>query len=223
MRDLKLIEPGKWYIEYNENGERIAHVHEDSTIKLLGYSSKDEYDKEQASWEASIHPDDMKELSRYIADLESKHPEGMDYDAEYRIMTKQGYHWVHDCGHVVRREDGLPVRIDGAAFDIQDILEKQNIAKQLEESLTFTSFFLNTYVSAYFVDLDTCACQVYLRTEELKENYPVIDNYLDGLTEYINRDVHPDDRAELISILSPENMKKKLEEVSDDSGVKSIA
>ena len=219
MRDLKLIEPGKWYIEYNENGERIAHVHEDSTIKLLGYSSKDEYDKEQASWEASIHPDDMKELSRYIADLESKHPEGMDYDTEYRIMTKQGYHWVHDCGHVVRREDGLPVRIDGAAFDIQDILEKQNIAKQLEESLTFTSFFLNTYVSAYFVDLDTCTCQVYLRTEELKENYPVIDNYLDGLTEYINRDVHTDDRAELISLLSPVNMKNKLQEVSDFSHI----
>ena len=89
------------------------------------------------------------------------------------------------------------------------------LKKQLEESLAFTNFFLNTYVSAYFVDLETCACQVYLRTEELKKNYPVIDNYLDGLMEYINRDVHPDDRAELISIMSPENLKKKLSEVSD--------
>lgn len=35
MRDSKLIEPGKWYIEYTEKGERIAHVYEDSTIKLL--------------------------------------------------------------------------------------------------------------------------------------------------------------------------------------------
>ena len=215
MRNSKLIEPGKWHIEYNEDGERVAHVYEDSTIRLLGYSSKDEYDKKQASWEDSIHPDDLKELSRYIADLESKHPEGMDYDTEYRIMTKQGYHWVHDCGHVVRREDGSPVRIDGAAFDIQDILEKQETAKQLEESLAFTNFFLNTYVSAYFVDLDTCACQVYLRTEELKENYPVIDNYFDGLTEYINRDVHSDDRAELIGILAPDNLKTRLKEESD--------
>ena len=219
MKDSKLIEPGKWHIEYNEAGERIAHVHEDSTIKLLGYASKEEYSNALVSWEDAIHPDDLKKLLQYIADLESKHPEGMDYDTEYRIMTKQGYHWVHDCGHVVRREDGSPIHIDGAAFDIQDILEKQETAKQLEESLAFTNFFLNTYVSAYFVDLDTCACQVYTRTEELKKSYPVINNYLEGLTEYIQRDVHPDDRAELINILTPENLKRKLSEVSDVSHI----
>lgn len=215
MKDTKLIEPGKWYIEYNENGDRVTHVYEDSTIRLLGYASREEYDNAHVTWEDAIHPDDLPGLFRYIADLESKHPEGMEYDAEYRIITKQGYHWIHDSGHVERREDGSPVRIDGVAFDIQDIIEKQTMAKQLEESLTFTNFFLNTYVSAYFVDLDTCACQVYMRTEELKKNYPVIDNYLDGLTKYINRDVHPDDRAELLRIMSPENLKRKLKEVSD--------
>ena len=31
MRNTKLIEPGKWHIVYNEAGERIEHVHEDST------------------------------------------------------------------------------------------------------------------------------------------------------------------------------------------------
>ena len=219
MRNNKLIEPGKWHIEYNEAGERIEHVHEDSTIKLLGYASKEEHDRALVSWESAIHPDDLPKLLEYVADLEEKHPEGMEYDTEYRIMTKYGYHWVHDCGHVERRKDGSPIRIYGAAFDIQDIIEKQDTAKKLEESLAFTSFFLNTYVSSYFVDLDTCACQVYLRTEELEKNYPVIDNYLDGLTEYINRDVHPDDRVELISVLSPNNMKKKLKEVSDFSHI----
>ena len=133
MKNSKLIEPGKWHIVYDENGERIEHVHEDSTVKLLGYSSREEYDRFQAKWEDSIHPDDLPKLNEYIADLESKHSEGMDYDAEYRIMTKQGYHWVHDCGRVTRREDGSPLRIDGAAFDIQDILDNQETAKQLEE------------------------------------------------------------------------------------------
>lgn len=215
MKDSKLIEPGKWYIEFDENGKRTAYVYEDSALRLLGYASREEYINSLISWDDAVHPDDVDALNKYIADIESKHPEGMDYDAEYRIMTKRGYRWIHDCGHAVRREDGSLIRIDGAAFDIQDIIEKQNIAKQLEESLAFTNFFLNTYVSAYFVDLETCACHVYLRTEELKKNYPVIDNYLDGLMEYINRDVHPDDRAELICIMSPENLKKKLSEVSD--------
>ena len=219
MRDSKLIEPGKWYVEFDENGNRTAYVYEESAIKLLGYSSREDYINALGSWDNAIHPEDMKALNEYIADIESKHPEGMDYDAEYRIMTKRGYRWIHDCGHVVRREDGSPVRIDGAAFDIQDILEKHETSKKLEESFAFTSFFLNTYVSAYFVDLETCACQVYLRTEELEENYPVIDNYLDGLTEYINRDVHQDDRVELISLLSPDNIKNKLQEVSDFSHI----
>lgn len=215
MRESKLIEPGKWYVEFDENGNRTAYVYEESAIRLLGYASREDYINALGSWDNAVHPDDMKMLNEYIADVEGKHPEGMDYDAEYRIMTKRGYRWIHDSGHVVRREDGSPVRIDGAAFDIQDIMDKQETAKKLEESFAFTSFFLNTYVSSYFVNLDTCACQVYLRTEELEKNYPVIDNYLDGLTEYINRDVHPDDRAELISLLSPDNMKTKLQDVSD--------
>ena len=219
MKDHKLIEPGKWHIEYSEDGKRIAHFHEDSTVRLLGYASREEYEGAGLSWSRAIHPDDLPELLRYIAELESKHPEGMDYDTEYRIMTKRGYHWIHDCGHVERRADGTPIRIDGAAFDIQDIIEKQAMAKRLEESLAFTSFFLNTYVSAYFVDLDTCACQVYMRSDELKKSYPVIDDYLEGLIAYINRDVHPDDRAELVRILSPGNLKRRLEEVSDFSHI----
>ena len=219
MKDLKLIEPGKWHVEYDENGNRTSYVYEDSAIQLLGCTSREDYISTLGSWDNAVHPDDMKALNEYIADVESKHPEGMDYDAEYRIMTKRGYRWIHDCGHAARRQDGSLIRIDGAAFDIQDIIDKQDTAKQLEESLAFTSFFLNTYVSAYFVDLDTCSCQVYLRTEELQKNYPVIDNYLAGLTEYIDRDVHPDDRAELISVLSPENMKSKMKEVSDFSHI----
>ena len=219
MRNTKLIEPGKWHVVYNETGERVKHIYEDSTIQLLGYASREEYNNELISWECAIHPEDVQELVRYIADVESKHPEGMDYDAEYRILTKQGYHWIHDCGHVTRAEDGSPLRIDGAAFDIQDIIDKQDMAKQLEESLAFTSFFLNTYVSAYFVDLDSNSCQIYTRTKELENDYPVIDNFFDSVAEYIKRDVHPDDRAELLRIMSPDSLKRKLQKVSDFSHI----
>ena len=210
MMNSKLIEPGKWHIVYGENGERTEHFYEDSTIRLLGYASRQEYIAAGVSWENAIHPDDLPGLFSYVKELEAKHPEGMDYDTEYRIITKHGYHWVHDCGHVVRRQDGAPVRIDGAAFDIQDIKDKQVIAEQLEESLTFTNFFLNTYVAAYFVDLDTCACRVYMRTEELKKSYPVIDNYYKNLMEYIHKDVHPEDRASLIRFMDPDELKKRL-------------
>ena len=215
MKNAKLIEPGKWYIEYDENGKRVKHIYEDSTIRLLGYASRQEYEDAKVTWENAIHPDDLPGLFRLIAELEKKHPEGMEYDAEYRILTKNGYHWVHDSGHVARRADGAPARIDGVAFDIQDIMDKQEMANQLEESLSFTNFFLSTYVSAYFVNLDTRVCQVYRRTEELQKNYPVIDDYIEGLTAYINRDVHPDDRAEMFTFMDPESLKSKLKEAPE--------
>ena len=99
MRNTKLIEPGKWYIEFDEKGNRTAYVYDDSAITLLGYASREEYINALGSWDSAVHPDDMKALNEYIADVEARHPEGMDYDAEYRIMTKRGYRWIHDCGH----------------------------------------------------------------------------------------------------------------------------
>ncbi|MDO5445926.1 MAG: ATP-binding protein [Eubacteriales bacterium] len=226
MSTSKLITPGKWYVEYNESGERIAYVYEDSACKLLGFDSREEYIEALGSWDSAIHPDDEERVNQSIAEVEAKHPEGLDYDIEYRIMTKWGYHWIHDYGHAVRREDGSLIRVDGVTFDIQDIIEKENISKQteiqkeklktqqmqLEESLAFTNFFVDQFVSAYYIGLDDGSCKVYKRTGELDKNYPIEDDYYSSLKAYINEAVHPEDRAELLEIGKPESIRRLLRE-----------
>lgn len=222
--NTKRIKPGRWYVVFNERGERTAYVYEDSACKLLGYDSREEYISALGSWENAIHPDDIEGLSRYIADIEAKHPEGMDYDTEYRIMTKWGYHLIHDCGHVTRRNDGTPVRVDGAAYDIQDIVDKRELAElneqlakkqvQLEEALTFTDFLFDHYVSAYYLSLDGQEWHVYKRAAELERKYPINCNYFTSLRSYINGAVHPDDRAEMLKLLSPEYLRETLKDTS---------
>lgn len=133
MNNSKLIEPGKWHVDYDADGHRTSYVYEESTCILLGYESREEYISALGSWDAAIHPDDIERVNKIIADVESKHPEGMDYDAEYRIMTKRGYCRIHDYGRVYRSEDGTPIHVDGVAFNIQDIVEKEKAVKLAEQ------------------------------------------------------------------------------------------
>ncbi len=87
----------------------------------------------------------------------------------------------------------------------------------LEESLAFTNYFLDTYVSAYYIGLDDLSCKTYKRTKDLEENYPITGNYLTSLETYINGAVHPDDRAELLRILSPAYLQETLKETDSFS------
>jgi PAS fold. len=127
MDNRKLIEPSKWCTTFDENGNVITTVYDESFRKLMGYGP--ENDDANVSWTESIHPDDAERVAAYFADCCLKHPEGMDYDIEYRMMTKNGYHWFHDLAHCERRDDGSIIRMDGFVFDIQEGLDKTEIIK----------------------------------------------------------------------------------------------
>lgn len=93
----------------------------------------------------------------------------------------------------------------------------QNDLKQtkLVEALTFTNYFLGTYLSAYYVDLNTLNYTIYKRSKDIQEKYPILTSYFDSLGEYINTDVHPDDREKLLEMVRPDRMKAKLIETPD--------
>lgn len=39
----KMIEPGRWYAEFDENGNKILSVCKESLCRLLGYESEAEF------------------------------------------------------------------------------------------------------------------------------------------------------------------------------------
>ena len=111
-------------------------------------------------------------------------------------------------------------RLDGEAktllFSFMGIDETRadaiRLHRQLAEQSAFTSYFLEPYLSAYYIGFDDLSCQVYKRTKELAEAYPIITNYLESVTEYINQDVAPEYREEFLNLIQPGTMKRLLAE-----------
>ena len=99
----------------------------------------------------------------------------------------------------------------------EQVFTLEQAQNRLKESLAFTDYFLDRYVSAYYVDLYDYSFHIYKRTEDLDKNYPNVSDYFASQTEYINQQVHPDDRAELLEVLSPEALKKVLKKTPEYS------
>jgi len=98
MSDMLLSAIGKWSSEYDENGNCTKAVYDEAYLKLLGIESESDIADSNDDWIAEVHPDDKEKIAENAKVLFAKHPEGMDYDLEYRIKTQNGYHWFHDYG-----------------------------------------------------------------------------------------------------------------------------
>lgn len=385
-----LIKPGRWFADFDDKGNATETYYDDSLRKLLGYTAE-EFENNQESWAGRVHPEDRERVDAYFADIMENHPEGKDYDIEYRILTRWGYRWFHDYAHITRSKDGSALHFEGVLFDIQDIkdfeieqkhaalrkevldyiinhdedpiellsqfaekiralidcdqviyrdLEKTRImvnspaiedtwavpieycrqcehldpyhhmydggytemdncqegwqgipvfhkcpikssltrivysngkragylaihyvqkyhhfteierktleefvrnlslivsrydsrqkieelqlkekaAEKIKEQMaiiaeqaTFTNFFLDTYVSAYYIDLNTLSCKIYKHTEQLEDGYPVDANYFEYIRKYISDNVRKEDRKELLAAVSPSVMRAILE------------
>ena len=81
---------------------------------------------------------------------------------------------------------------------------------ELKGQNAFNSFFLEPYLSAYYVGLEDKSCIVFKRTQQLKEKYPILSDYLDDINKYIDSDVHPDDREMLKNVVLPKNLRASL-------------
>ncbi len=92
----------------------------------------------------------------------------------------------------------------------EQVFTLEQTQEQLKESLALTDYFLDQYVSVYYVNLEDNSCKVYRRAEELEEEYPISDDFFSSLRSYIGNAVHPDNQAELTEALEPGNLKKAL-------------
>ena len=376
-----LVTPGKWFTEFDENGNVTKSWRDAAFLTLLGFNSEEEYSKALNTWSDRIHPDDIDRVLKYRSDFMSYHTDQSDYDIEYRLMTKSGYRWVHDSGHCSRREDGTIFRCDGTIFSIQEIkdyeieqeheslrkevldyiinhdedpiellkvfaerirvlidcdqviyrdlketrimvnspaiektwavpfeycqqcqhldphhpmyaggytemdncqegwqgipvfhkcpikssltrivycngeiagylaihyvqkyhhftdlerktledftsnlsltlsrYEGKKVAEQkanLEEALTFTNFFLDTYNSAYYINLDKLWFKVFKCPDLLKDKIMQASGYLEPLSNFFKQNVHPDDLDQLLDIIQPERVKEILSQVNE--------
>ncbi|MES2580243.1 MAG: sensor domain-containing diguanylate cyclase [Pseudomonadota bacterium] len=98
----------------------------------------------QSSWVTSqdwvdrMHPDDKEWVANYCI---SKSKDGIDHEADYRALTKDGtYVWIRDVVHVIRNAQGEVESLVGFMFDISEHKKTEEKLITLQKKLEEFSF-----------------------------------------------------------------------------------
>jgi diguanylate cyclase (GGDEF)-like protein/PAS domain S-box-containing protein len=103
---------------------------------LLGWSPSSWSSVED--WAARMHPDDRAWVVDFCV---AQSQAGIDHEADYRAMTKDGtYVWIRDVVHVVRNEDGTVNSLIGFMFDISERKKTEERLIRLQKELEDLSF-----------------------------------------------------------------------------------
>jgi len=105
--------------------------------RILGYDLEEIRDPKINILRDLMHPDDAKEMVKYVQTEVMRLKDGEVAEFEYRMKHKEGHYcWFksHDC--VFKRdENGFPLEILGSAIDITDLKHTQHEVKKKSEYL----------------------------------------------------------------------------------------
>lgn len=159
------------------------------------------------------YPDDIEYFKRAVSreNIINELARENHFDYYYRLLINSEPVWFR-MRAVYKDEERRSIII--GIFNAESDVKSRKLAEQkekLEESLTFTNYFLNTYVSAYYINLATREYRVYKGpVTSLGKSQLANKDYLSALTAYFRLVVHPDDLEELISLIQPETITAQL-------------
>ncbi|MFA6179819.1 MAG: sensor domain-containing diguanylate cyclase [Candidatus Methylopumilus sp.] len=89
-------------------------------------------------WAERMHPEDREWVVNFCV---SQSQAGVDHEADYRALTKDGeYVWIRDVVHVVRKENGEVDSLIGFMFDISERKKTEDKLLSLQKELEVLSF-----------------------------------------------------------------------------------
>lgn len=104
--------------------------------QVLGWS-QDSW-KTVEDWVTRIHEEDRERVFNFCV---QQSLEGLDHEADYRALTKEGeYVWIRDVVHVVRTSNGAPEALIGFMFDISERKKTEHQLQQLQKQLEEFSY-----------------------------------------------------------------------------------
>jgi PAS domain S-box-containing protein len=138
--------PAVVFMAYFDRGVGEAYVSPQIEASL-GFTQQ-EWLEDPVRWYRQIHPDDKQ---RWSSEAATMFLTGNPLRSAYRVVSRDGrVIWFHCEAKMVRREDGRPWFIHGAAFDITDLKQAEEC---LKEERNVASAILDT-VGALVVVLD---------------------------------------------------------------------
>lgn len=89
-------------------------------------------------WAARMHEEDREQVVNFCV---SQSQAGVDHEADYRALTKDGrYVWIRDVVHVVRNTEGEVESLIGFMFDISERKQTEQKLIELQKELEQLSF-----------------------------------------------------------------------------------
>ncbi len=103
---------------------------------LLGWSQDSWLSVED--WATRMHPEDREYVVNFCV---AQSQAGVDHEADYRALTKDnGYVWIRDVVHVVRKDNGEVDSLIGFMFDISERKKAEEKLIALQKELEALSF-----------------------------------------------------------------------------------
>jgi len=102
----------------------------ESYCELLGLK-KDEKLGIDKPWIERVHPEDRERVEHATIEVLEARQQDVDFDIEYRMLTKTGYRWFHDYAHIFRDPEGVPLSAEGVIFDIDNHIKSMEEMEQL--------------------------------------------------------------------------------------------
>ena len=128
---------------------------------LFGFGASEKLDLE--SFKDVLHPEDRQ---RVLEARENTLRTGADYEAEYRVMLRDGQmRWIAGRGQVEFDRDGQPVRLRGAALDITKRKQAEEQFRLVVEASPSALIMVNTEGSITLVNTQAEAIFGYTRQE----------------------------------------------------------
>lgn len=206
---------GLWAFELDEGKEPRMYV-DDNMLALIGLTEQTTPEKTYHAWYDHIDPDHYDEVSESV----EKMTQGIHAEVSYpwHHPTK-GVMYVR-CGGVRNFAYTDGIRLEGCHQDISMIMHFQKQQAETAQGVkTFSDLFIDQFVSAYYIEIETGSMIIYRQEDHLNKKYGSVINYRESIKKYIAEDVHPEDRGKLLHICDIEYIKKRLRTESQFSVV----
>lgn len=124
--------PGGYHRCSLEEGHPFLYI-SDRFLAILGWTREEIRTKFHNKFDNMLHPDDRNLSSDYVTRILDTYGRGLTKDQIYRVIGKDGYHWVTDATTLVKSGD--QTFFQGNITDITDFVkDKEKKEKELEDS-----------------------------------------------------------------------------------------
>ncbi len=223
--------PGGFLIYFADGDEEIIYANQ-ATRQMFQCETVEEFQAMTGnSFRGMVHPEDIEAVEESIQAQIGEGQGDLDY-VEYRIIRKDGTaRWIEDYGHYVPSEDFRDIfyvfltdatekrsRRDQETQRLQNLMEAYDkewtlINQEHLRRLEVIEGLSVNYETIFYVDLEKGLIMPYrlsVRSGPIFDQELQTLKYTQVISDYINRWVHPEDRAMFSKATDLDGIREKL-------------